>query len=161
MKKVLFSILALSLVILSSCGGADPTVFNDAILKANNDISQVKLEYDDEVTKSITDNNYAAIAAATDSALIKIDSELANVQSLKVPKGGEAFKEASIKTFESIRAIVEAGKKFASLTENSSQEDFDKIEKEYNEKEEAYSTTFDEMTKAQVEYAASIGYKVH
>lgn len=158
MKKVLFSLLALTLVLVSC--GTSPTKFNDALVKANTVISDVAAKYQDDLSKAIDNDSYADIATMTDSALVKIDAELSVVKGLEAPKGGDAFKEAAVKSYESLRTVVETGKKFATLTAESTQEEYSVIEKEYNEQLDAYSKTFDALSKAQMDYAKEAGYKV-
>ncbi len=160
MKKVLFSLLAVVLV-LTSCGGVDPVKFNDAIANANVKIVTVSDAYQNELGKALEADDYEVIAIQTDSALAKIDAEIAIVKALEVPKGGEAFKDAAIKSYESLRAVVEAGKKFSTLTKESSEEEFSILEKEYDAKSTEYSNSFDALAIAQAEYAKDAGYKVN
>lgn len=160
MKKVLFSLLVLSLLIVS-CGGPSPVKFNDALVQANTAIGDVSMTYQNDLTQAIDSESYESITAMTDSALAKIDAELEIVKVLEVPKGGDAFKAAALKSYESFRSLVETGKKFATLTKESTQEDFEKIETEYDGKFDEYSKTFDELSKAQLDYAKEAGYGVN
>lgn len=160
MKKVLFSLLALTLV-FASCGGPSPVAFNDALVKANTAIGDISNTYQNDLTQAINSESFENIAVLTDSALAKIDAELEIVRALEVPKGGDEFKSAALKSYENFRALVEAGKKFSTLTAESTQEDFEKIEKEYDGKFDEYSKSFDELSKAQMEYAKEAGYKVN
>jgi len=159
MKKVLISLLAVTFILVS-CGGPSPTAFNDALVKANTEISNVSLTYQNELTKAIGSESFDNIIALTDTALAKIDAELTIVKGLEVPKGGDAFKAAAIKSYEGLRAVVETGKKFSTLTAESTQEDFDSIESDYDSKLDEYSKSFDELSSAQMEYAKEAGYKV-
>ncbi|MFV0418600.1 MAG: hypothetical protein ACK5KT_07725 [Dysgonomonas sp.] len=159
MKKVLFSLLVLSLIIVS-CGGPSPVKFNDALVKANTAIGNVGAAYQNDLSQAISSESFENIAVVTDSALAKIDAELEIVKALEAPKGGETFKAAALKSYESLRTVVETSRKFAVLTKESTQEDFDKIEKEYDEKFDEYSKSFDELAKAQMDYAKEAGYKV-
>lgn len=159
MKKVLFSLFALSLLIVS-CGGPSPVKFNDALVKANTAIGDISATYQNDLTQAISSESFENIAVLTDSALAKIDTELEVVKALEAPKGGETFKDAALKSYESFRALVETGKKFSTLTKESTEEDFDKIEKEYGGQFDTYSKSFDELSKAQMDYAKEAGYKV-
>ncbi|MDH6309260.1 hypothetical protein M2451_001831 [Dysgonomonas sp. PFB1-18] len=159
MKKVLFSLLA-SVLVLASCGGPSPVAFNDAITNANSVIMNVQSECQDAIAKSMENKDYSSIVAQTDSALAKIDAELAVVKALEVPKGGDAFKEAAVKTYESLRSMVETGKKFSALNSESSEDDYNKIYKEYEGKMEESSKLFDELATAQMNYAKEAGYEV-
>jgi hypothetical protein len=159
MKKLLFSLLAVGLV-LTSCGGTSPTKFNNAIIGANTAISEVGNSYMNTLSVAVSTNSYESIAAATDSALVKIDAELDIIKALEVPKGGDAYKDAAVKAYESLRAVVESGKKFSTLTEESSVEDMNKISEEYEVKMQEYTDNFTNMTKAQAEYAAEAGYEI-
>ncbi|NDV96256.1 hypothetical protein D0T84_15245 [Dysgonomonas sp. 521] len=159
MKKLLFSLLAVGFI-LTSCGGTSPTKFNDAIVKANTNISNVGGTYMNTLSAALSSSSYDGIAAVTDSALVKIDAELAIVKALEVPKGGESYKDAAVKTYESLRAFVESGKKFSTLTKDSSVEDINNVSAEYEAKMKVYTDSFDELTKAQVAYAEEAGYKI-
>ena len=160
MKKVLLPVFAVLVFALTSCGGADPVKFNDALSKANTEIANVSTEYQNTIVKSMEANNFAAISAQTDSALAKIDKEIDIVKNLDAPKGGEAFKEAAIKAYESVRGFVETGRQFSTLTEESTQDDVMKISNEYDGKVNEYSKLFDELVKAQADYAKEAGYRV-
>ncbi|MDR2956038.1 MAG: hypothetical protein LBV43_13260 [Prevotella sp.] len=160
MKKVLFSLLAVA-IIMVSCGGADPVKFNDALVKANTVISEVSSNYDSELSDAINSEAFDKISTLTDSALVKIKAEIETVKNLDAPKGGEKFKETAIKTYESLSTLVETGKKFSTLTAESSEEQFDGINKEYTAKMEEYSKVFQELVDVQMEYAKEAGYKVN
>ncbi|WP_029904664.1 hypothetical protein [Prevotella sp. 10(H)] len=159
MKKITLSLLAV-LFVFASCGGPDAVKFNDAIAKANATITQVSVSYDSDLTSAVNTENYEAIAAKTDSALAKIDAEITIVKALDVPKGGADFKEAALKTYESLRGVVEAGKGFASLTKDSAPEDVSKLQETYQAKVDEYSKSFESLTAAQLEYAKEAGYEV-
>jgi hypothetical protein len=159
MKKLLFSLLAAGLI-LTSCGGTSPIKFNEAIVKANTTISEVGSSYINTLSTAVSTNSYEGIAAATDSALVKIDAELNVVKALEVPKGGDAYKNAAIKTYESLRAFVESGKKFSTLTEESPVEEMNKISEEYEAKMKEYTDNFTTLTEAQAEYAKEAGYEI-
>ncbi|MBB4035962.1 copper chaperone CopZ/predicted small lipoprotein YifL [Dysgonomonas hofstadii] len=159
MKKVLFSLFAVMMV-FASCGGPDPVKFNDALSKANTEITNVSTEYQDAIAKLIEDTNFSAITAQTDSALAKINKEIDIVKALEAPKGGDAFKEAAIKTYEGLRSVVETGKKFSSLTAESTDVDLENITNEYDAKIDEYSKLFDALVNAQAEYAKEAGYDV-
>jgi len=159
MKKLLFSLLVVGLI-LTSCGGTSPTKFNEAIVKANTTISEVGNSYMTTLSSAVSTNSYEGIAAATDSALVKIDAELDIVKALEVPKGGDAYKDAAVKAYESLRSFVESGKKFSTLTPESSVGDMNKVSEEYEAKMKEYTDNFTALTKAQSEYAKEVGYKV-
>lgn len=159
MKKLLFSLIATALVLVS-CGGVDPVAFNDAIVKANTTITALGETYQNDITKSIESSDFSAIAAQTDSALAKINTEIDIVKSLEVPKGGDGFKEAAVKTYESLRDVVETGRKLSTLNTDSTEEAANSIMKEYDEKSSIYSKQFDELAKAQMDFAKEANYKV-
>jgi hypothetical protein len=158
MKKNLFYLLTV-LFILSSCG-PDAVKFNDAIAKANAAITEVSVSYDGDLTNAVNNEDFASIAAKTDSALAKIDAEITIVKALDVPKGGDKFKEAALKTYESLRGVVEAGKGLAALTKESAIEDMDKLQETYQAKVDEYSKSFEDLATAQMEYASEAGYQV-
>lgn len=158
MKKILFSFLAV-LLVLTSCG-PDPVKFNNTITKANATITEISVSYDSDLSNAVSNGNFAAIAAKTDSALAKIDAEITIVKALDIPKGGDKFKEAALKTYESLRGVVEAGKGFATLTQESAIEDVTKLQETYQAKVDEYSKSFQDLATAQMEYAAEAGYQV-
>jgi hypothetical protein len=162
MKKVFFLMVAvLASLLLTSCGGGTtPGAFNDRILKANDVISEIKNSYDETLTQLIQNNSYGSIVAETDSALTKIDVELKGLRDLQSPKGGEEFKETALKTFEGIKAIIESGKAFASLTAESTQEEFDKLEQAFYAKEDEADKLFKELQSAQKAFSEKFGYKL-
>ena len=79
---------------------------------------------------------------------------------LEAPKGAEEFKNAALKTYQDLRAIVEAGRKFTTLTEESTDEEFDKISDEYDAKMDAYNASFEQLVNTQKAYAKGAGYEL-
>jgi hypothetical protein len=158
MKKILFSLLALALIFVSC--GSTPTSFNNGIVEAHTNLTQIASDYIDILSSAVSAENYSAVTAQTDSALVKIDAELTAIKALEAPKGADSYKDAAIKACESLRAFVETGKKFSTLTAESSESDYNKVSEEYEAKMKVYSDDFDALTKAQEVYAAEIGYKV-
>jgi hypothetical protein len=134
--------------------------FNEAIVKANEVISEVGSSYTFSLSTALSTGSYESIAATTDSALVKIDAELNIVKALEAPKGGDAYKEAAIKAYESLRAYVESGKKFSVLTKESSKEELNKAQNECEAKMKEFESNFDTLTQAQADYAKGAGYKV-
>lgn len=159
MKKILFSLFALTLILVS-CGGASPTAFNDSIVKAHTNLSQIGTSYIGSLSSAVSAGTYDIIVAQTDSALVKIDVELETVKALEVPKGGDAYKEAAVKACESLRDFIASGKDFSSLTKESSVEEYNKVSEGYEAKMKVYTADIEALTKAQVAYAKESGYKV-
>lgn len=160
MKKVLFSLFVLVLI-LASCGGASPTAFNDGIVKAHATLSQIGTAYIGSLSTAVSAGTYDIIASKTDSALVKIDTELAVIKALEVPEGGDAYKSAAIEASESLRAFIESGKGFSTLTKESSVDEYNKVSEEYEAKMKKYTQGIEALTQAQEAYAKQAGYKVH
>ena len=159
MKKVLFSLITVALI-LTACGGSvSPTMLNETIVKTGQDVVNIKNTFDKDLTSAIKSKNYESITAITDSALTKMDAKIDRLKAMQAPEGGQAYKEIALKTFEEIRANVEIGKKYADLKPGATKE-FRELEKEYNAKEKECAKLFKEIGKVQSEYAKSVGRKV-
>ncbi|NDV79398.1 hypothetical protein [Dysgonomonas sp. 511] len=158
MKKVLFSLIAVATFFVAC--GPSPVAFNDAIVNANTNITKIGEDYQNEVSKSMQNSNFADVAAQTDSALVKINAEIDKVKALEVPKGGDAFKEAAVNTYESLRDMVEIGRKFGTLTAESDASELNKIVDEYNAKMEEYTKHFNDLSQAQMDFAEESNYEV-
>ncbi|MDR2949081.1 MAG: hypothetical protein LBV71_07725 [Prevotella sp.] len=159
MKKLLFSLVAVALILVS-CGGSSPTAFNNGIVQAHTNLSQIGSSYINTLSSAVSSGTYDAIAAQTDSALVKIDAELTAVKALEVPKGGDAYKAAAVKACESLRAFIESGKSFSALTKESSVDEYNKVSAEYEAKMKVYTEDIEALTDAQEAYATEAGYKV-
>lgn len=159
MKKVLFSVLAAIAVLFTACGPS-AVGFNDALNKANDDISRAQSSFIDNMQDAMEKEDYASINVAADSTLTKINSDIDLVKALEAPEAGAKFKETALKTFECAKALVETGKEFAKLTASSTEEEHGAVVKLYEVKYEEYSKAFDDMSAAQAEYAKETGYEI-
>lgn len=152
MKKVLFSLLTMMLI-LTSCG-ADAVKFNDTITKEQASMVTALHDYSDKLQQASSSNSFSDVKAAGDSLLIKLDKSIEAIKGLSTPSGGEKFKEAAIDYFESIKKVVSIGEKASSLgndpTEeqaNAFYEEYSNVVKEVTEKENAVHTIQKEFAK--------------
>ncbi len=152
MKKVLFSLLTMMLI-LTSCG-ADAVKFNDTIVKEEKSLEVPLIAYSSKLGQSMSSNSYEGIKDLGDSLLLKIDKSIEVVKNLTAPSGGDKFKETSIEYLESIKKIVTIGNKAESLGSEPTDEqvsalneEYEQITKEITEKTNAYLTTQKEFAK--------------
>ncbi|WP_165025992.1 hypothetical protein [Dysgonomonas sp. ZJ279] len=158
MKKVLFSLVVAVAAFTSCSNGPSAIEFNDAIVNANAKIAQQQIEYDSKLTNAIESDSYSALKVENDSALARVDREIAIIKEMGTAKGGEAFKESALTTFDAVRKLIEVGGKFSTLTENSTEEDFNKLIEEYNAQMNDYSTKVDAMGGIQAAFAKDQNY---
>ena len=159
MKKVLFSLLVVVFA-LTSCGGPNAIKFNDAIVKANNELGEVFTDYSREMGKLSNAEDFSKMVAISDTALAKLNEKLEIVKNLEAPKSGEEFKAAAIEMYEYCKVILETGKKFATLTEESSVDEYNKILKEFNDHLSSYDDLVRKTRKAQAKFAEENNFRV-
>lgn len=152
MKKVLFSLFAVTLI-LTSCG-ADAVKFNDTIVKEQSALEAPFTEYVSKLGQAIATNTVADIKPLRDSLLAKIDKSIEDINALSTPSGGEKLKETAIVCFESYKKIIAMGDKAASLGSEPAEEqitafytEYSNIEKEVTEKENTFLAVQKEFAK--------------
>ena len=134
MKKLLF--LALISVFFFSCGGGSsslsPKAFNDAAISIFKGANKTMDAFDSQITAAVKSNDLASIAGAAESASTEIDAQIEKLKALVAPQGGEDYKNAVLKTLETVKSIIETGKKYGNLKEGYAKSEFNALEKEYN-----------------------------
>ncbi len=159
MKKVLFSLMAIAIV-MASCSGISAVDYNDKVIDVQKEIAKEAEKFGKEVQRAMTTQKFENIKTAADSSLIVVDAQIAKLKDMEAPKGGEEFKDAAIKAFESYKVIFEKGAAAATFTENTSQEEIAKFVQEFT----AAATESDKLEKvarkAQKEFAEKNGIKV-
>ena len=158
MKKVLFSLLTVMLV-LTSCG-ADAVKFNDTIVEQEKALEAPIREYANKLGQAIATNTVADIKPLGDSLLAKIDKSIEVIKGLDVPSGGEKFKETSIEYFESAKKIVTLGNKAESLGSQPTEEQATAFFTEFNEMVKQVSEKADAFLTVQKEFAKEKGMEL-
>lgn len=146
MKKLLFSIFAVTLL-LTSCGGADPVKFNDTIVNEQMKLATYATEYGTKLGVAIATNSYADMKVTTDSLNTRIDRSISVIKDLKTPSNGEKFKEAAITYFESMKKIGTIGISSDSVDVEKVMADFQSIEAEVTKHENAFLEAQKEFAK--------------
>ncbi|MCD7972839.1 MAG: hypothetical protein LUG18_09270 [Candidatus Azobacteroides sp.] len=161
MKKVFFLAVALMSVILFSCGDGStrtvgPRVFNDTAIKTFQAANKTLEEFDAKITEAVKTNNLSGLEAEADAASADIDEKIEKMQALNGPETAQDYKNAVLKSLESVKEVIATGKKYASLPEGYSKKDFNALEKEYNEKRKELSNNLKEVATAQAAFAKTV-----
>ena len=122
MKKVFFSLLAV-IAIMTSCGGINAVDYNNKVVEIQNNIVKEATRFSNEVQKVAQTRDFSSIRVEADSSLAVIDAEVAKLKEMDAPSGGEEFKEAVIKAFESYKNVFEKGAAASTFTESTTQEE--------------------------------------
>lgn len=158
MKKVLFSLLTMMLI-LTSCG-ADAVKFNDTIVNEERSLEAPITAYSNKLGQSMTSNSYEGIKDLGDSLLLKIDKSIEVIKNLKAPSGGDKFKEISIEYFESAKKIVTLGNKAESLGSEPTDEQVAAFNQEYENMTKEIAEKTNAYLAAQKEFAKEKGMKL-
>lgn len=158
MKKVLFSLLTVMLI-LTSCG-ADAIKFNDTIVDQQRALEVPFTQYANKLGQAIATNTVADIKPLGDSLLAKIDKSIEVIKALDVPSGGEKFKETSIEYFESAKKIVTLGNKAESLGSQPTEEQATAFFTELTDMAKQVSEKKDAFLAVQKEFAKEKGMKL-
>jgi len=152
MKKVLFSLLAVTFL-LTSCG-PDAVKFNDSIVKEQTTMISALQDYGNKLSQASSNNSFGEVKTLGDSLLIKIDKSIEVIKGLSTPSGGEKFKESAVDYFESAKKMVTLGDKAVALGEEPTQEEsvaffteYGNIVKEVTDKENAFLAAQKEFAK--------------
>ena len=157
MKKLLFLTVSFISISFFSCGGGStgggstslsPKAFNDNAISIFKDANKIMDAFDAKITTGVKSNDLASIASAAESASTEIDAQIEKMKALAAPQGGENYKNAVLKTLETIKSIIETGKKYSNLKEGYSNNEFKALEKEYNNKRTQLSNELKDVATA-------------
>lgn len=160
MKKVLFTLVALA-VIMASCSGISAIDYNNKVIEVQTEIVKEADKFSKKVQTVMQTQDFAAIKVEADSSLAVIDTQINKLKDIKAPSGGEDFKEAAIKAFESYKVIFEKGASASTFTENSTPEELNKFIEEFTKAVEASDALEDKAREAQKAFAEKNGIKVY
>lgn len=149
MKKLLFTILTASLVLLVSCGGPSAVEFNDSIVKEQTKLISTINTYSTQFGVALSTNSFAELKAPADSLNAQIDRSVAAIKDMKTPSGGEKFKESTITYFESMKKMGEFSQINASDSVNGEEimTKFQSILEEVTKNENAFLAAQKEFAK--------------
>ena len=152
MKKLLLLTVALISVSFFSCGGGSkplsPKAFNDKAINIFKEANKIMDTFDTQITAGVKSNDLASITSGAESASTEVDTQIEKMKALIAPQGGEDYKNAVLKTLETIKSIIETGKKYGDLKEGYSNKEFNALEKEYNNKRKQLSNELKDVANA-------------
>ncbi len=135
MKKILFVLCTCALT-LASCGGNKNSVDFEAInlgmIEAFTKANEAVTVFDGKITEGVTSNDFASIAVAADTAIVAIDKQIEAVNAIAVPENGKAYQEATVKSLNVTKDLVEVGRKYSDLKEGYTPEEFATLDSVYN-----------------------------
>ncbi|WP_163268197.1 hypothetical protein [Dysgonomonas sp. 216] len=154
MKKAYLFVLTLSVsIIFAACSGGsggplNPKAFNDKAISIFEGATKTLDAFDAKITQGVKSNDLASIGEAAQLALTDIDAKIEAMKALNIPEGADAYKESVLKSLQSLKSIVETGKKYSELKEGYSKKEFNALEKEYNNKRKQLSADLKSVSKA-------------
>jgi len=160
MKKIILFAAFLLSILITSCGGSasgdgsasaplSPKAFSEKLMNIFTDASKALDVFDKKITASVKSKDMASITAAGETAVTEVDAQIEKLKAVNAPEGGEAYKEAVLKSLDGIKSIIETGKKYGELKEGYSQTEFNKLEKEYNSKRKQLSAALQGVAAAE------------
>ena len=157
MKKLLLLAVALISVSFFSCGGGSkplsPKAFNDKAISIFKEANKTMDAFDAQITAGVKSNDLASIIGSAETASAEVDAQIEKLNAVVAPQGGEDYKNAVLKTLETIKSIIETGRKYGDLKEGYSKSEFNALEKEYNNKRKRLSNELSEVAKAASAFA--------
>jgi hypothetical protein len=165
MKKLLFLAVILSSVTFFACGGGSssssaplsPKAFNDKAINIFKGANKTMDTFDAKITAGIKSNDLASITSASELASTEINAQIENLNALVAPQHGEEYKASVAKTLETVKSIIETGKKYGELKEGYSKSEFNALEKEYNKKRKQLSNELKDVAKAASVFTKATG----
>ena len=158
MKKSLLAVFTLVIAVtLTSCG-VSVEKFNDTLVNSQKTIVSDYEKVAVLMSKEGTDK--AQLKLQEDSLIIKIDAQIAKVNELKAPKGGEEFKASAIETFQGYRKVIEVALKATSFTDSTTVDEYNTYVDELNKVTEEGSVAEDNFLTKQKEFATANGMKL-
>lgn len=160
MRKVLFSLLAV-VAIMTSCSGISALDYNNKVIEVQTAIVQEANKFNSKIQAATAARDFSTLKAEADSSIAVIDAQIAKLKEIDPPSGGEEFKEAAVKAFESYKVIFEKGASAATFTEETTPEEINKFIKELTEAGQESDKLEDAARAAQKEFAEKNGIKVY
>lgn len=145
---------------MTACSGISAVDYNNKVIEIQNAIVQEATKFGGKVQQITQTRNYASIKVEADSSMAVIDAQLAKLKDMKAPSGGEDFKEAAIKAFESYKVIFEKGAAAATFTDSTSQEELNKYISDFTAAVKESDALEDAARKAQKEFAEKNGIRI-
>lgn len=162
MKKILLFLFCLLTVTitLSSCGGVDPVNYNDNLVNYSNIADSRIVKFNEKIDEiedldNFTDSIKVVGAITVDS----LKADINKITALKQAKGSDDFKAATIAYVESLIDYTKVlTEEYSKITEETSDENFNKIEKLINESYEITIKKIEEMQNAQKAFAKTSNF---
>jgi NAD-dependent aldehyde dehydrogenases len=158
--KIFCSVTFILLFSLTSCNNNRIAEFNQAIVSSRAHTVSVHSNFEYKLKTAMWANSYSDFEKEVDISLAKIDMDIEAVKYLKVPEGGERYKETALIAFDAAKDAIEAARKITKITDSLSAEEKNAILERYNEILEKYNEKDNDLVQAQSEFARAKGLKM-
>jgi len=157
MKKLLFSLFALTLL-LTSCG-PDPIKYNDTLVdileKANADYESIDGMFSDLIDAE----KYGELGTVSKTPIDSLNARIETIKNLELPSGAENFRDAVIKYVESLIGAAKAYDGFAIMEKDDvSTDEIQAVTDNLEKMQEEFDKTFVIVTETQKEFAKKKGF---
>ena len=159
MKKIIFTVLCSIVFFACGDGTMSPQTFNSTAISIFTDAKKVMDEFDAKITAGVKSSDLPSIAAAAEPALEKINGLIEKLDAIKAPQSAESYKKSVLKSLEGVKTVIETGKKYSSLKEGYSKNEFNTLEKEYNNNRKQLSDELKNVATTQAEFMKAIKNK--
>lgn len=157
MKKNLLFLFCLLTVILTlpSCGGVDPVKYNDNLVNYSSIADNRIIKLNDKLEAIEDLENYTdSIKILGVNTIDSLKSDLNKITILEPAKASEDFRAATIAYIESLITYTKTlTEEYSKVSEETSDEDFNNIDKLIDESYEASIKKSEEMQKSQKSFA--------
>jgi hypothetical protein len=151
MKKISAILLTLALV-LTSCG-PDAVKFNDTLVDCTDKAHKQIETLTDNLNNALDSEDYTSIAPSAKSTIDSLNIYIETANKLEVPKGGEDFKASVVAYLQSLVAGCESYSAYSTITEETTDEQFNAINSAVEQTEEAQDKLFNDLTAKQKAFA--------
>lgn len=152
MKKFLFLLLPLS-IILSSCG-TDPIKYNDQLVQYIGSSGQRIINLNNEINNLFNGEDHTKLKEYTTATIDSLKSDIKDINDLKKPEGADEFQNAVITYIESLISNAETmEEQYSKITEETTDEEFEELNKYILNSKKIYNEKFEEVISAQKSFA--------
>lgn len=155
-KNILFLLSLLTIIIsLSSCGGIDPVKYNDNLVSYSDIAGDRIMGLNDKIDGIEDLENYTdSIKALGENTIDSLKSDLNKISLMEPAKGSEDFKAATIAYMESLISYTKTlTEEYSKVSEETSDEDYNNIDKLIDESFDTSMKKLEAMQAAQKSFA--------
>lgn len=160
MNKIFLPVL-LSVILFSSCGGADPVAYNNNLAGYYKDSDGYMSEFYNTAKRLLKDNKLSELPQYAKSSVGNINGCIEKVENLNGPDDSEEYRKAMITYMEAQIAYIKTmSEGYSQLTDSTSEADFERIESAITRSAEDRMKKNDAVMEAHAAFALKHNLKI-